>query len=237
MQSTGQQCSWHSICACPKISLPMGGGQLKEERCRNPLEMLLTLMRWSINMVSMPSGTFSSVKSLSDSTAIFLNRTLAMIEKYFGGEIPQPLPYDVNGPVDIIGEIQLKNFTETINPDFDVLMEKLSFNHALDKIWFVINHANKLIEDEAPWNLWKTKKIDKLSGVLYTLAETLRIIAIYLFPFIPSAAEEMWRQLNVSEELSKINFESEGKWGLLKSGTKIKKGPALFPRIETARKS
>jgi methionyl-tRNA synthetase len=85
--------------------------------------------------------------------------------------------------------------------------------------------------------LWKTKKIDKLSGVLYTLAETLRIIAIYLFPFIPSAAEEMWRQLNVSGELSKINFESEGKWGLLKSGTKIKRGRALFPRIETAKTS
>jgi methionyl-tRNA synthetase len=159
-----------------------------------------------------------------------------MIEKYFEGEIPQPLPYDINGPVDIIGEIQLKNFTETVNPDFEFFIERLSFNHALDKIWFVINHANKLIEDEAPWNLWKTKNIDKLSGVLYTLAETLRIIAIYLFPFIPSAAEEMWKQLNVSGDLSKINFESEGKWGLLKPGTKIKKGPALFPRIETAKK-
>ena len=184
---------------------------------------------------------------LANDLGNLLSRTLAMIEKYFEGVIP-PCSFLVNNPPTppftkggqgglMIREIQLKNFVETVNPDFDVLMERLSFSHALDKIWTVINDANKLIEDEAPWNLWKTKNIDKLSGVLYTLAEALRITAIYLFPFMPSAAQEVWNQLGLDGDLSKVNLDNEGRWGMLKPGNKIQKGKALFPRIETEKKN
>jgi methionyl-tRNA synthetase len=170
---------------------------------------------------------------LANDLGNLLSRTLSMIEKYFEGVVPDPFLQAPEVETALLGALQLKNQAESISTAFDLSLEKLSFGHAIDTIWNTINAANKLIEDEAPWNLYKTNNMQKLSRVLYTLAETLRIIAVYLFPFMPSTAEKMWKQLNLRHDIAGVTLESEAQWGGLKPGTKICKGPALFPRIET----
>ena len=115
---------------------------------------------------------------------------------------------------------------------FDGSLQKLSFGHAIDAIWDVINDANKLIEDQAPWNLWKTKNIGKLTKVLYSLAEALRIIAVFLYPFMPATAENIWKQLGITKTIAAVSLGTEAQWGKLRPGTKISKGSSLFPRIE-----
>jgi methionyl-tRNA synthetase len=170
---------------------------------------------------------------LANDLGNLLSRTLSMIEKYFGGVVPEPSLHTGEAETALPGALRLKNQVESISAAFDLSLEKLSFGHAIDKIWDTINDANKFIEDEAPWNLWKTNNIHKLSKVLYPLAEALRIIAVYLFPFMPSTAEKMWKQLNLTHDISTASLETETRWGGLRPGTKICKGPALFPRIET----
>ena len=160
---------------------------------------------------------------LANDLGNLVSRTVAMIEKYFGGEVP------VAGEDDEFA----KSLKETINKailETENYMEKLEIGKSLESIWSIISRANKYIDETMPWALAKDEsKKAELSTVMYNLAETLRIVSILIRPYLAKTPEKIWEQLGVSENLE---WEDAKTFGLLKVGTKVKKGDNLFPRIE-----
>ncbi|MBI5892742.1 MAG: methionine--tRNA ligase [Deltaproteobacteria bacterium] len=123
----------------------------------------------------------------------------------------------------------LSEWSNTFLKSFDFFMGKLQFYHAIGHVVGAIKGWNKYVQETAPW---AEKDHDKISNTLYTLAEGLRIIAVYLYPFMPSTAEKIWQQLGIEKDISKIDFDEEVKWGKDISGLKVKKGEILFPKVE-----
>jgi len=154
-----------------------------------------------------------------------LLRTLTMIEKYYGGHVPQP----ESTPGALDEDKPLIEKVKTLKTLVEKEMESLQFSKALEAIWDSIAQANRYIEESKPWVLAREDR-QKLSVKLYTLAETLRLIAMYIAPFMPHTAHEIQQQLGIplEEKEQRLSY----RWGLLKPSTRVAKGKALFPRIE-----
>jgi methionyl-tRNA synthetase len=155
------------------------------------------------------------------------SRSLTMIEKYCGGTVPQPEGY---GPA----EEALKDKARLVLETMEQETRKISFHKTLMALWELVDEVNKYIDSQAPWALAKDEgSKPRLMTVLYTLAETLRQIALLLFPFMPQTSARMRGQLGMEKKDEVPRWAEEMAWGGFVSGTKIQKGPALFPRIET----
>jgi methionine--tRNA ligase len=138
------------------------------------------------------------------------------------------VPPEINGKDRIELEKDIKGLFKTLPNDYSDRIGGLEFHQALNQLWVIIRKMNAFVDKAAPW---KEKDEETLSNVLYTLAEGLRIMAVYLFPFMPDSAEKMWEGLGIEGGIEEIkDFDRVVAWGG-KGGAKIKKGPPLFPRI------
>ena len=154
-----------------------------------------------------------------------LSRTVAMIEKYFGGVIPAPTAKEDidNELISLALETPVK-VTKAI--------DNLRIPEALEDIFALIGRANKYIDETTPWILAKDEeKKERLGTVLYNLAESLRFASVLLSAFLPSTSEKINTQLNITT----TTWDSLAGFDGTTPGTEVKKGEALFPRIDVAK--
>ncbi|MDK2817778.1 MAG: methionyl-tRNA synthetase [Moorella sp. (in: firmicutes)] len=155
-----------------------------------------------------------------------LSRTTAMIEKFNGGVIAAPCSPE---PLDE----ELKAIARAVPDEVDAALNNFEFARALTAIWRLVNRANKYIEETAPWALAKDPlKKPRLQTVLYNLAEAMRQATIMVGPFMPGVPARVWEQLGLAHVPAAHTWESLATWGGIPAGTRVKRGPALFPRIE-----
>ncbi|MBQ3667611.1 MAG: methionine--tRNA ligase [Clostridia bacterium] len=154
-----------------------------------------------------------------------VSRTVAMIEKYFGGAVPEA------------GELRdedrhIIDLFEALPGAVEKYMNELQFSLALSEIWKFVGELNRYIDITQPWVLGKSEEgLPRLKTVMYTLAEGVRAVAVHIYPVMPSTPERIYAQLGVTDESLKT-WESVRKFGGLKPGTVVKKGEALFPRVD-----
>jgi methionyl-tRNA synthetase len=96
--------------------------------------------------------------------------------------------------------------------------------------------VNRYIDEQAPWALARNPaQLRQLDTVLYNQVESLRLIALLIFPFMPHTAASIWRQLGIQQDISKQHLATATVWGGSRPGTQIQPGEQLFPRIDTGR--
>ena len=155
-----------------------------------------------------------------------LNRVVTMVNRYRGGTIPTPGPG---------GELEedLQRVAIETRERVEVELGAWEIGNALRSVWNFVRRTNQYLEQSKPWILAREpEKEVQLNTVLYAAAETMRLLAIYLAPFIPNASDRIVSQLGL-EPISPGVWISKGSWGSVPLTTVVA-GPLLFPRIEAS---
>ncbi|MDB6036442.1 MAG: methionyl-tRNA synthetase [Verrucomicrobiales bacterium] len=152
---------------------------------------------------------------LANGLGNLVNRSLSMLKRYRAGQVPAP-------------HSELAGDAATAVTQVERQLRAHELQAALLTIWGLITRANQYVDQTAPFKLAKDpSQAHRLDEVLYNLAETCRIIAILVNPFLPTTAAKIYTQLGLSSE---PNTFADARWGILTHGHQIGEPSALFPR-------
>ncbi|UOQ83839.1 methionine--tRNA ligase [Gracilibacillus salinarum] len=163
---------------------------------------------------------------LANDLGNLLNRTVAMINKYFDGEIPafkaSETTYDE----------QLESLGKETVENVEKALDEMGFSVALTHIWKYVSRTNKYIDETQPWVLAKDEeKKERLGNVMAHLVDSLRRIAILLRPFLTETPGRIFEQIGVADE-NLHSWESLNQSDVIASGTKVVKKDPIFPRLD-----
>ncbi len=161
---------------------------------------------------------------LANGLGNLVSRTVAMVDKYFGGTLPEERQ---TGEFDDDLIAQASALRDAV----DKYIDQTQINLALAEIFKVVSRANKYIDETAPWVLAKDEaNKTRLATVLYNLLDTIRIVSTLLSAFMPTTMPVVWEQIGALE--AERTYDNAGTFGVLRKNVSVSKGDIIFPRID-----
>lgn len=161
---------------------------------------------------------------LANGLGNLVSRTVAMVDKYFGGQLITEREKDSQ-------DDELIFLATSIRNSVDSFIDNTQINMALAEIFKLVDRSNKYIDETEPWVLGKSpeKKV-RLATVLYNLLESIRIASSLLSSFMPSTMPKIWEQIGADD--SHVSYDNMNKFGVLPMDVTVKRGDIIFPRID-----